>query len=715
MFMVKVIGRLLNRWTTWKILNSKQQLVKAHISARSRQYSNGICPPGKPHKRSEDGGGGAGGKLKWASAVLALAGGGTLVYAHFNPEFRKTVTSLVPALNPILDAMDQYSPSTLYSNTKQSLLDKFAHEEARPVKKGQIPEPKEYKAPPPIIPHLEKDVKKHEDAYNEIRVKAETGVSDEFDIAGEPKPQLSPRNTTALAELEAKICHSAEEAVNAYHKAVHVLLSYNQDIEYMLDEAVNQVEPEIWEKIRLKTRHKNECLKRAQEKADEASRDVNRLKELIASPDFDAPENTKSIIRNNISKVQDDINTAKKELEIELQHGSVTEKYWDKVEVARKNFSNELEILFPDIDISQKRLIIRESELDLFILHIYAHVLFHQKELAKIETVLQSRVDIAVEQAKKGGLEPLTVAQICEAVEQERRRLTACFQQQLLRLKKDSETAYREKLKRQAQLFNENSQVAIRAREIDIEKILTRKFDELLEEERCRFKYQLATMMGRLKGLDQAIKIRNDADASSKQAQVLWAACQSLLRAVRSGCPGIPWKDQIRPLKPEIQGVVNAASPTDELVTAVISGLPKEARERGVFPEDALRERFLKVEKVARTVDLVPAGGASLPVHILSYIQSLMLIKSSNLIPQAEINDEQIDFSNLTTHEVLQRARYWLDRGDFAQALKYMNLLKGAPRCIARQWMNETRILLETQQAANTLMAHAASSGLMYL
>lgn len=59
--------------------------------------------------------------------------------------------------------------------------------------------------------------------------------------------------------------------------------------------------------------------------------------------------------------------------------------------------------------------------------------------------------------------------------------------------------------------------------------------------------------------------------------------------------------------------------------------------------------------------------------------------------------------------------RYWLDRGDFAQTLRYMNLLEGAPRCAARQWMHETRILLETQQAANTLMAHAAANGLMYL
>lgn len=47
--------------------------------------------------------------------------------------------------------------------------------------------------------------------------------------------------------------------------------------------------------------------------------------------------------------------------------------------------------------------------------------------------------------------------------------------------------------------------------------------------------------------------------------------------------------------------------------------------------------------------------------------------------------------------------------------LRYMNLLKGASRRVAQDWINETRILLETQQAANTLMAHAAASGLLYV
>ncbi|ERL92768.1 hypothetical protein D910_10076 [Dendroctonus ponderosae] len=616
----------------------------------------------------------------WVRAIT-LAGGATLAYAKYDADFRKTLTTYLPFTEPVLDSVDSLSPAALYESTKKSILSSFSggdDTKQLPGNQDPIPEPKEYKA-------------------------------------GAPKPQLGPTNTKSLADLEQKICKSAEDAVNAYNKAVHVLLSYNRDIEYIIDEAVNEIKPEIWDSIRDKTRQKNECIRRAQEKADEATKDVNRLKELISSPDFDAPDNTKVIIRNNISKVQDDVETAKRALASELKHGNVTEKYWDKVEKARKNFSEELEILFPNVDISKKRLSVDHEDLDLFILHVYANVLFYQKELAKMETMLQSRVDHAVEEAKRGGLEPLTVAQICEAVEQEKRRLTACFQQQVLKLRKEAEQELCQQLKRQSQAFNDHLAEAIKMREIEIERLLSRKFDELLEEERCRFKMQISAMVGRLRGLDEGIKARNDADASSKQAQVLWSACQSLLRAIRTGCPGIAWKDQIRPLEPEINAVVRSAAPNDELVSVVINGIPKEAKERGVFPEDALRERFFKVEKVARTVDLVPSEGAPLPVHVLSYIQSLLLIKSPSPIPQAELNDEKADFSQLNTNEILQRARYWLDRGDFAQALKYMNLLKGAPRCVARQWMNETRILLETQQAATTLMAHAASSGLMII
>lgn len=56
-----------------------------------------------------------------------------------------------------------------------------------------------------------------------------------------------------------------------------------------------------------------------------------------------------------------------------------------------------------------------------------------------------------------------------------------------------------------------------------------------------------------------------------------------------------------------------------------------------------------------------------------------------------------------------------MDRGNLVQTLKYMNLLQGAPRKVATQWMNETRLLLETQQAVNVLLSHASCNGQRYL
>lgn len=64
---------------------------------------------------------------------------------------------------------------------------------------------------------------------------------------------------------------------------------------------------------------------------------------------------------------------------------------------------------------------------------------------------------------------------------------------------------------------------------------------------------------------------KNEADETSKQAQVLWSSCQALLRAIRAGCPGIPWKDQIRPLEPELTAVEKAAG--IKVVIVVLSNL----------------------------------------------------------------------------------------------------------------------------------------------
>lgn len=45
----------------------------------------------------------------------------------------------------------------------------------------------------------------------------------------------------------------------------------------------------------------------------------------------------------------------------------------------------------------------------------------------------------------------------------------------------------------------------------------------------------------------------------ARKAQVLWSACQALYRSLKAGCPGRDWKEQVRPLEPELIAVESAA------------------------------------------------------------------------------------------------------------------------------------------------------------
>lgn len=95
----------------------------------------------------------------------------------------------------------------------------------------------------------------------------------------------------------------------------------------------------------------------------------------------------------------------------------------------------------------------------------------------------------------------------------------------------------------------------------------------------------------------------------------------------------------------------------DDLVDTIVATIPEKALSRGVYPEDALRERFLKVERVATRVAQVPDGGASAPLLLLAYLQSFFIIKAADPIPSHEIANEPIDPTAFSNYDILQRAR----------------------------------------------------------
>lgn len=50
--------------------------------------------------------------------------------------------------------------------------------------------------------------------------------------------------------------------------------------------------------------------------------------------------------------------------------------------------------------------------------------------------------------------------------------------------------------------------------------------------------------------------------------------------------------------------------------------------------------------------------------------------------------------------------RYCIDRDDILQTLRYLNLLTGCSRVVAKEWMKEATVFLETKQIIDLLMSH---------
>ncbi|XP_043672596.1 MICOS complex subunit Mic60 isoform X3 [Vespula pensylvanica] len=520
--------------------------------------------------------------------------------------------------------------------------------------------------------------------------------------------ELMPEN---LVELETFCGQTAAKAIAAYKTAICALQDYNHDVIKVVESVDTSVPAGVWKRLKEATEKRKEALDEAEEHATKVLDSLKQMYYLIDEPKFDAPSHVKTAARRNIKKVLDDLDDIKQKFEDELENGNITERYWKQVRAARDKFDEELHILFPSINLQEKKFSVKEDAFDLFVVHMYNTVIYLQKELARLQIIHTAKVKAALKASKEDITEEKLNELVCLEIEKERRLLEEEFSKKLLEEQQKFDEELRRQLKLQSQIHADHLKEALSVKEKEMTRAMERALSEQSEEESMKYKAQQAPIVGRLRGLEAALKARIEEEKGASNAQLLWSACMALARAVK--VPSSSSESTIRPLEPEIKAIASVASKEDPLVTAAIDGIPVEAAKRGVYPEDILRKKFLDIEKQARRLALVPEEGAALPIHLLSYLQSVLIVNTD--IPKSEIEDSPIDVNALNTYDILQRARYWLDRGNFKMTLRYMNLLKGAPRSIAREWMNETRILLETQQAIDTLMAYAGVTGLMFI
>ena len=220
------------------------------------------------------------------------------------------------------------------------------------------------------------------------------------------------------------------------------------------------------------------------------------------------------------------------------------------------------------------------------------------------------------------------------------------------------------------------------------------------------------TCRGMLKSTSHLLDFSNltaraEMEKLGRKAQELWLACQTLVTIIENGREDADsWEAALQPLENEI-AAIQVAGNEHPFVNTVIQTLPTDASSRGVWTKEALIDRFDKVQRVCRRVAMVDEAGATLFRYFLSYIQSLLVVNPRPLTEQDVLDPEQ-----LNAFVLVNNARHCLERGDLEQAVRYVNQLTGEPRRVAADWLKEARLLLETKQAADALLAHASSAGL---
>lgn len=152
---------------------------------------------------------------------------------------------------------------------------------------------------------------------------------------------------------------------------------------------------------------------------------------------------------------------------------------------------------------------------------------------------------------------------------------------------------------------------------------------------------------------------------------------------------------------------IRSSAPNNEFVKTVLAALNPLAVQRGIWTEPDLKERYIKLKSVCRKVALIDDRGGSLLKYFVSYLQSFFIF---NATTNDEINkDLSLNPSQMNAFSLLDYAERYIEQGDFEMAIKLLQQLKGEPKRLAKDWINEALLLLEVKQACSLLNAYISS------
>ncbi|XP_022827435.1 MICOS complex subunit Mic60-like isoform X1 [Spodoptera litura] len=701
------------------LTNAKLVLVRRHVGESSyaalivmraphRQYATKDKCDAAPKRPKST-------KLFWGAVGATVLTGASIVYAKNSPDARNWLESNIPWANDVVALV--YQENTTYWKAATNQFNRtttylshfmFGKEGVTPPEVCSRSEQdiekdaaikfakKTYQLPPPVIEPLY--VEEKVVTTPQIESKATLVQTDKC----EPQTAQEVKITKDMVELEQEMHENTKIAIDNYKLATQYCADYNKALFKIIEASLDDLDKKYFNGLQGLQQQMHNAHVKAKAASAKAKCAIENLDRMIKTG-MKAPPESQATTKRYIKQFRADLIQAEKNFSAEQEKSVISDKYWNKVEAARTMFKDELQALFPGLDLSARKLNIR-GDTDVLLVYALKRIQFLQNQLAEAQTIRDLKINRAIECHDEKAIIEAKAEDIIMA---ERMVRETEFMKKSMLIQAEANRQTKEALKKQLEIQQEVMHDRIAKKEKEMMANFNRAVSEQVEAERVEFKKELAAMAGKLKAIEQTLKQRAAAEAEARRSQSLWAAAEALLAATRRPAAQAKVDNELSALA--------KAGKDDKLVESVLKGIPADVREKGIATEKSLRDRFETLEKTAMKVALVGREGASLPVYFLSWVQSLLLFKQFAEIPQEELENQPTDFTKLDTFDIIHRARYHMDHGNLPAALRYVNLLQGAPRAAAKPWLDAARAHLEIRQAAEAVMAHASVSGLLYL
>lgn len=448
-------------------------------------------------------------------------------------EFRKSLVSTVPGAEAVLKVVLQEEGNAVsqvvksVGNASQKVVDLkdtvvgfFGGESAEKPKSGSsLPTQSPAKssssssaAASPALPSITApEPQKPKPAVVEAK-KAPAAAAAPAAASPAPTPPLNIPPATSqplpstLAELERSLEVAAQTAVKEYSNAISHLKEYSENVKKVVDRVIEHSDHTVWSLLKNKTSARDTAVAAAERSAQEARAHIENLERHVANVAKDVSPEVVEKTRRKIRAIADELNKTKDELYNAKDSAGLTEKYWKKVEEARNYFVDQVHSLFPEIDLSARQLNLGKEDIDLLIMHAYSHVLAYQKELQRMHIEGETRLRRAVDALRGEDQTEAVNRQLEYLIEKEKQQLNIDSQKKILNLQVETEARLRQQLKKQAEAHADHLEDAVKEKEKELRRVFGRELNEKLTVEQTAFKLQLATMLGKLKGMDAALK-----------------------------------------------------------------------------------------------------------------------------------------------------------------------------------------------------------------